>query len=334
MKMILGLIAFNAGLLSFAGDVCYSLLDYEKRPYAPMYEIVSDTYDSTIARSTCIIQGNVQDQSGNLIGSALISTSDKRKSTYTDSQGNYLLKVSHKDSSIFMFHKNYGEIVIRNYDFKSRHRVVINFSPINRSEGEMNVKKPVIYLYSEVEQEVEIEISHPGMTFMYPSYNESWKVTTNQYGSLNNNTDGKTYPYLFWEAKTTDLNYLKAENKIPGFLVRTDTLVSFFENTLTSLGLNTKEQTDFITFWAPQMIDSKFVFIQYLETEQYNTEIAPIQVTPSPDVLERIFMLYTPVDSPEEITFQIQHQNLTPFERKGLVLVEWGGAEIFLVSEM
>ncbi|MBL7898547.1 MAG: hypothetical protein JNJ99_08435 [Crocinitomicaceae bacterium] len=333
MKSVLTIFSVLVWVIGFSGELFSGGLTYDKRPYGPMYEIVSDKYDSTITRGSCIIEGLVRDQSGNILIGAMVATSDKKKKTYTDADGVYLLKVSHKDSSIFMFHKNYGEIVIRNYDFKSRHRVVINFSPVNRSEGEMNVKKPVIYLYSDIEQQVEIKLSHPGMTFMYPAYNESWKITADKNGLLKNSEDGKTYPYLFWEAKTTNLNYHQNGNLVPGFLVNSDTLVSFFENTLTSLGLNSKEQTDFITFWAPQMTESDYVFIQYLETEQYSSEIAPVNVSPAPDVQKRIFMFYSPVNHPDEIPFQIQKQNLSSFERKGFVFVEWGGAEIYFPQE-
>ncbi|MBK9191009.1 MAG: carboxypeptidase regulatory-like domain-containing protein [Crocinitomicaceae bacterium] len=169
MKSALLIVSIVFWVNGYSGESHTSSLDYEKRPYGPVYEIVSDQYDSTIAKGVCIIEGLVKDQSGNVLVGAMISTSDKKKKTYTDADGVYMLKVSHKDSSIFMFHKNYGEIIIRSYDFRSRHRVVINFSPVSRSEGEMNVKKPVIYLYSETEQEVELKISHPGMAFMYPA---------------------------------------------------------------------------------------------------------------------------------------------------------------------
>jgi hypothetical protein len=61
---------------------------------------------------------------------------------------------------------------------------------------------------------------------------------------------------LFWEAKTTGLKYQSISNDVDGFLIATDTLVPFLENALNQLGLNAKEQTDFITFWAPQLIRS------------------------------------------------------------------------------
>jgi hypothetical protein len=302
----------------------------DKRPFLPYYSIESDVVDSTIKKSFCIVEGFVIDQSGNKIQGALISTVAKKRQSFTDSIGHYTLKLTYKDSSIFMFHKKYGEIVIQNYDFQSRHRVIIHFNPRDPSGSTQTVKKPVIYLYSNEPTNVSVVLNHPGMTFMYPIYEDGWHVRTSENGTLQDLTTGKDYPYLFWEATTTDLLYQKQSGEIQGYLINTDTVVSFLETSLTQLGLNDKEQTDFITFWAPQLIQKQYVLMQFLVDELYNQNIAQISVNPVPDNQRRIFMLYSPLNSPSECQVSIVPQELISFQRTGLTLVEWGGAEIQL----
>jgi hypothetical protein len=64
--------------------------------------------------------------------------------------------------------------------------------------------------------------------------------------------------------------------------------------------------------------------------KRMNSEIAPIKVNPLPDSQRRLFMLYTPLNSMAEVFLKITPQQLVPFNRTGLTLVEWGGAEIEL----
>jgi hypothetical protein len=306
------------------------LFGMEKRPSLPLYTIVSDKEDQTIKKGFCIVEGYVVDQSGKKIQGALVSTVSHKRQTRTDGNGFYTLKLTYKDSSIYMFHEKYGEIVVPNYDFKSQHRVVIHFNPEDPSGPNQTVKKPVIYLYSAEPTNVSVVLSHAGMTFMYPGYENGWNIETSDSGTLKDISTKKEYPYLFWEAKTEGLKYQSSSNDVEGFLIATDTVVSFLENALKQLGLNSKEQTDFITFWAPQLIAQPFVLIQFLVDETYESEIAPIAVNPTPDSQRRLFMLYTPLSSMEEVSYTILPQQLAPFNRSGLTLIEWGGAEIDL----
>ena len=81
--------------------------------------------------------------------------------------------------------------------------------------------------------------------------------------------------------------------KISGQLIKTDTLVDYLEASLTKMGLNQNEQTDFITFWAPQICLNEYVFIQFLIDEDYDEHIAGLDVSPIPDSRRRIFMQFT-----------------------------------------
>ena len=51
---------------------------------------------------------------------------------------------------------------------------------------------------------------------------------------------------------------------------------------------------------------------------------AVLTVTPEPDGLLRVFMVWKPLESPVELPAQ----NLPVFSRSGFTVVEWGGAEV------
>jgi hypothetical protein len=57
--------------------------------------------------------------------------------------------------------------------------------------------------------------------------------------------------------------------------------------------------------------------------EEY-TRIAQMNITPTPDALLRVFMVFKELSSPISIT----PQRIEPFKRQGFTVVEWGGSEI------
>ena len=50
----------------------------------------------------------------------------------------------------------------------------------------------------------------------------------------------------------------------------------------------------------------------------------PLEISPQPDSVIRVLMLYKPLDSP----IAVREQTLTTPERTGFTVVEWGGAEL------
>lgn len=54
------------------------------------------------------------------------------------------------------------------------------------------------------------------------------------------------------------------------------------------------------------------------------TDKAELQITPKPDSMLRVCMVYQSLERP----IDIPKQKLTPWERKGFAVVEWGGAEL------
>ncbi|MBQ8411293.1 MAG: hypothetical protein IJX15_06170 [Ruminiclostridium sp.] len=58
-------------------------------------------------------------------------------------------------------------------------------------------------------------------------------------------------------------------------------------------------------------------------TDEYN-DISPLEISPAPDTLIRVFMTYYGSDKPIETKPQL----LPEYERNGFTAVEWGGSEI------
>ncbi len=179
-------------------------------------------------------------------------------------------------------------------------------------------KKPVIYLYPEKEMQIDVSLdfSEEKLVCTYPKYKSGWKVTAKIDGTLVDR-DGKKYSYLFWESKAYN-KYDMSE----GFLVKGDDSARFLEEKLSYLGLNVREQNDFITYWLPALEKNEYNIIKFAQ-EEY-TDQYPIHISPQPDSMLRVFMVFQKADGDESIKEQV----LKPWERTGFAVVEWGGANI------
>ena len=179
------------------------------------------------------------------------------------------------------------------------------------------VRKPVIYLYPQRPTRVDVTLTlrNSYFTETIPAYNTGWHVLAQPNGQLTNLADGKTYPYLFWEAALRDPWPAPAE----GFLVARDNLESFFREKLAYMGLIPAEYEEFIEFWLPLLSQNEHNLI-YFAGEEYTSRY-PLEITPAPDSLLRVFMVARPATGREKIA----PQALKPFMRKGFAVVEWGG---------
>lgn len=148
-------------------------------------------------------------------------------------------------------------------------------------------------------------------------YDNGWKVKAYPDGTLLDQDTGKEYNYLFWEgASGTEYDLSR------GFVVEGKDTAGFLEEKLAYLGLNEKERNEFIVYWLPRMEDNKYNLITF-QGEEY-TEHAKLKISPEPDSILRVFMVYKPLDK----AIDIPEQELEPFEREGFTVVEWGGAEM------
>jgi hypothetical protein len=199
---------------------------------------------------------------------------------------------------------------------------VVAFVAFNLFFGGPTYYKPIIYLYPTKTQNIKVELNLNGkLTSTYPDYDETikgWEVNAKPDGSLINLKDGKEYSYLFWEG-LTDSDY---SNLDTGFVIKGSDTKDFLQSTLSKLGLTAKEYNEMIVYWLPKMENNKYNLIHFAGKEY--TDNAKLTITPAPDSMLRVFMVFKPLDKFQ----QISPQQLDTFERKGFAVVEWGGTEI------
>lgn len=190
--------------------------------------------------------------------------------------------------------------------------------------AQIRVHAPIIYLYDEQCRDANVKLCLNGeLTCTYPVYDaeEGWNVRTSPDGILIDE-NGRQYEYLFWEG---DVNFDADFSK--GFCVAGKDTVAFLEKALSDLGLSDTEANAFIMYWLPLMEGNPYNVISF-QTENFENA-AVLEVTPSPDTVVRINMLFYSSDSYVDMAPQdLSSMNPALSEREGFVLVEWGGGKI------
>jgi len=185
-------------------------------------------------------------------------------------------------------------------------------------ESQMDgMAKPIIYLYPEKETLVNVELDVQGeITHTYPKYNKGWNVRASPDGTLIDEK-GKEYYALYWEGNNDDQFTVNE-----GFCVPAEKTAEFLEASLDAVGLNRREANEFIVFWLPVLESNPYNLIHF-STDEYE-EIAKLKVTPTPETMIRVMMVYKPLAAPIEIP--LQDLSKMKKERKGFTVVEWGGS--------
>ncbi|MDD4409123.1 MAG: hypothetical protein PHW52_00540 [Candidatus Pacebacteria bacterium] len=200
--------------------------------------------------------------------------------------------------------------------------IVVYLEAAREDEGCPCHEKPVMYFYPQQEQDIKVKLDYKGQIIAdYPKYSDllkGWSITAYPDGRIINHEDGQEYNYLFWEGipdKKIDFDMTE------GFVVRGEETKDFLQKKLAEIGLTPKEYNEFIVYWYPKMKDNKYNLIHFAGKEY--TDVAPIDITPKPDSLLRVFMVYKALDS----YMEVRPQDFKTFERKGFSVVEWGGTE-------
>ena len=184
----------------------------------------------------------------------------------------------------------------------------------------VQIGKPVIYFYPETETDVNAELGHPdALTVSYPAYSADtgWQFTAFPDGTLV--SGGREYPYMYYEF---DADVKFGDN---GFVVAGKDSAAFLEDKLGSMGLSYKEQTDFITYWLPQLAANDYNRIEFLTGAEVDA-LMPLAITPAPDNILRVYMLFAPCDA--SLASELPEQELPELTRTGFVVVEWGGTKL------
>ncbi len=193
---------------------------------------------------------------------------------------------------------------------------------------EVSPAKPVIYVYPDATQHVNIQLEFAGkLGFTYPAYENGWDFVADPDGTIHMNE--KEYDYLFWDGESK-INPNEVD-LTTGFIVDKDSLADFFEAKLTSMGLSPRERQDFITYWCPLMQENKKSYVHFMFNEEYDT-MASLKITPTPDHVFRVFMVWA--DANEMDKSNLAEQQIESFQRSGFSVVEWGGSEAATISDL
>ncbi|NTU46263.1 hypothetical protein HGA88_01420 [Candidatus Roizmanbacteria bacterium] len=180
------------------------------------------------------------------------------------------------------------------------------------------VRKPVVYVYSPIKQEVNIHLNYAGEIITeYPRRKSgNWQGNALPNGTIE--IDGKQYPYLFWEGTTPSKTLWDFST---GYCIAGDEAEHFLENILEKFAFNSREKTDFITYWLPELQKNEFSVISF-PLAQYSA-LSTLTITPQPMQIIRVFMAFKKVLKP----MQLEAPLISPTKRQTDVfhVVEWGG---------
>ncbi|CAE6507116.1 unnamed protein product [Rhizoctonia solani] len=74
-----------------------------------------------------------------------------------------------------------------------------------------------------------------------------------------------------------------------------DKVTGYIDDVLLALGLHIEARTSFITYWLPDMSKHAFIALRFLPQDEYE-KAAPLDVSPAPQVVTRVFMLFRGVE--------------------------------------
>lgn len=177
------------------------------------------------------------------------------------------------------------------------------------------IAKPILYLYPKKTTKVTITFDHPEyLETTYPKFSGKWEVKAHSNGDLYDN-NGSYYYALYWDEKR-----VHEVDFSTGYYVDKDNAIDFLERKLSYIGLSRREANEFIMYWLP-ILEKNEKSLVYFELTEERESYNRLKIEPKPDSLLRLVIHIKKVD--EKI--EIPKQNLTKFQRKGFVAVEWGG---------
>lgn len=156
------------------------------------------------------------------------------------------------------------------------------------------------------------------LTTTYPKYDDIWNVVAQSNGDLTD-ASGRTYYGLYWEGVSN-----LSDNFPNGFVVAREDTITFLEEKLAHLGLTEREANEFIIYWLPKLEESPYNLIRFAEPADIDAQM-PLIITPTPDTIIRVRMVYQPLMNSVDIT----PQTITAApNRSGFTVVEWGGTPV------
>jgi hypothetical protein len=183
------------------------------------------------------------------------------------------------------------------------------------------VRKPVVYLYPETPTRVQVHIDvDGGLDVAYPRpSDEGWIVDADPSGMLRDVATGRRHEYLFWESKSSDFAIDRARaHAVPG-----EESAAFLEKVCDRYALTDAECGDFVTYWLPELERNPHNVIELVDEARYGA-YARLSVSPMPDTVIRLFMIFARSETPVAVGAPAIEQRT----RTGFTVVEWGGADL------
>lgn len=183
--------------------------------------------------------------------------------------------------------------------------------------------KPVVYLYPTQTIDATVKVIPNGrLTLTVPAIGKdnTWTVLATKDSQITDKESGKKYSYLWWESQGAVGVHLPKE----GFVLAKDSLEKDLRSLLTKMNMTSNEIAAFCEYWMPIMNEdiTPYYLVTFLFDEQVD-QIAQLEFAPIPDVVNRVFMVYEPIEK----AVDVKPLAISPFERSGYYVVEWGGAK-------
>ncbi|MDX1919483.1 MAG: hypothetical protein SFU25_01975 [Candidatus Caenarcaniphilales bacterium] len=132
----------------------------------------------------------------------------------------------------------------------------------------------------------------------------------------------KKYPYLFWDGQIADPSIFEFYD---GFCVSRGEVIEFLEQKCSEYGFDEALTTDFVTFWAPYLMENEYSLVRFLTPKECQ-ELAELNIECEKEVqVVRFYMLFTACDGQVEIQEQKTPQII--LENKPKVF-DWGGFSV------
>lgn len=297
----------------------------------PSVWIIKDSLSKSIHPDSVKLIFHVEDYYDHLMlnqHSAIIQVKidgKTKKYTITDKKRTFKLALSKgKHALSFFINANFEELHFdRELTGGHYYEVGLNFQDSYNSGRRIMLEKPVIYLYSETDQDFNLKIKTDAeLQFTYPAYENEWKGTATRNGTIEMN--GTNYPYLFWDAQLPlDRLNLNWENSDQ---ILGEQTISYLSTRLDDAGFNPKEKSDFITYWGPRLQKMKYVQVLWIQNEAIN-DIATLDVS-SEFTQNRVYLVFREINDLMDETLPLKRNSLKPVNRTKSYLLEWGGMEI------
>lgn len=301
----------------------------ELKESLPNYEIISNEFDSNIPKNKYVIEGKIVDKNTQVILENIeIFYLENEKSKVVSKNGFFKLTLNLDRQQLLFRTTDLHRVDIHGLNAKSQYRMNVIIY-IDREEERFikMTEKPVVYAYSPLDLDLLIHLKPSGkLKFTYPQITESnsWEMKLKNNHFLDQK--GNKYPYLFWDSEQKDIHISKSENNLFGAILANENVVSYLDSILSKVGFNSQEKTDFITYWGPRLVQTEFCFIQF-QTQQECSQFADYEIAPKPDNFNRFYILFSGFEY-FPTNFSVTSQKLTPFNRDGFNLLEWGGVEV------